>query len=118
MARIGMYHAQHKSEEEIIQSMTALPAEIGIVMGDETRVTQVLTNLMRLVIMQSSFKLSLTLLAIHQNSRQPMEKSELTRDSFLRLTSQPRPFRYTGQLHNRFLHPANLRQWSHHQVWY
>jgi hypothetical protein len=66
MARIGMYHAQNKSEEEIIRSMTSLPAEIGIVLGDETRVTQVLTNLMRSVTMcgiHSTF--SLDLLAIH-----------------------------------------------------
>lgn len=44
-ARIATYHAQQKSDEEIYRKIRASPGEDGIVNGDETRLTQVLNNL-------------------------------------------------------------------------
>ncbi|KAG8815334.1 hypothetical protein FRC17_000741, partial [Serendipita sp. 399] len=44
-ARTASYQAKGKSEDETHRAMAAFPAEDGIVSGDETRLTQVLTNL-------------------------------------------------------------------------
>ncbi|KAG8822228.1 hypothetical protein FRC17_009615, partial [Serendipita sp. 399] len=44
-ARTASYQAKGKSEDETYRAMAAIPAEDGIVGGDETRLTQVLTNL-------------------------------------------------------------------------
>ncbi|KAG8801718.1 hypothetical protein FRC16_011292 [Serendipita sp. 398] len=44
-ARVALYQAQGKSEEEAYKVLSTSPAEDGVVSGDETRLTQVLTNL-------------------------------------------------------------------------
>ncbi|PVG00732.1 hypothetical protein CPB86DRAFT_782280 [Serendipita vermifera] len=45
-ARVGMYRAQHKSEEEITKLLEANTSEDGTVVGDETRLSQILNNLL------------------------------------------------------------------------
>ena len=48
-ARIATYHAQHKSDDEIFKKIRSSPNEDGMVNGDETRLTQVLNNLITYV---------------------------------------------------------------------
>ncbi|KIM34323.1 hypothetical protein M408DRAFT_5593 [Serendipita vermifera MAFF 305830] len=45
VARIGMYHAQQKSSEEIQKLLATSPDVDGVLTGDETRLSQVLNNL-------------------------------------------------------------------------
>ena len=45
-----MYEALGQGEEEVKQRLKMLPAEDGIVVGDETRLRQIITNLARFVL--------------------------------------------------------------------
>lgn len=49
VSRIGMYAAQRKSGDEIQKLLNEHPDEYGIITGDETRLSQVLNNLIRSV---------------------------------------------------------------------
>ena len=47
VARRALYEALGQGEEEVKQRLKMLPAEDGIVVGDETRLRQIITNLAR-----------------------------------------------------------------------
>ena len=49
VARRALYEALGQGEEEVKQRLKMLPAEDGIVVGDETRLRQIITNLARSV---------------------------------------------------------------------
>ena len=50
VARRALYEALGQGEEEVKQRLKMLPAEDGIVVGDETRLRQIITNLARFVL--------------------------------------------------------------------
>jgi signal transduction histidine kinase len=48
VARVGMYYAQRKSSDEILRLFNESPDGDAVLVGDETRLSQVLNNLIRL----------------------------------------------------------------------